>query len=339
MSQDKLMRVTPQPLEVDPHLPADPTARLVYYARMAPSTHNSQPWKFTVQDGAIGLFADLSRWLKAADPARRELYLSLGCALETMLIAGDFTGLGVEIEYFPVENDDTYICSTRYKADAPRRDYPAGSLLSVVARRHTSHRPFEAVPIGEGDLTLVANACDGEDVAIHFSTTASERSALIDLLDATEAALFGDAAYRSDLARWIGSGAAGAGWLKAKLTQFAIEHRDAAKLAHTDAELLASAPVIAVLSTVHNRRIDEVRAGQAYARAALNAENHGLRTQPFSALTANRAARDGVKRIVSLGNRYPQLVFRLGRAAAPSSRTPRRALADVLVAPAGASPV
>ncbi len=30
----------------DEKLPADPMARLVYHARLSPSSHNSQPWRF-----------------------------------------------------------------------------------------------------------------------------------------------------------------------------------------------------------------------------------------------------------------------------------------------------
>ena len=55
----------------DEPLPPDPLARLVYYARLAPSSHNSQPWKFVVGASEIDVFADLSRWLKVSDPSRR----------------------------------------------------------------------------------------------------------------------------------------------------------------------------------------------------------------------------------------------------------------------------
>ena len=36
---------------------------LLNYAILAPSSHNSQPWKFNVSEGDILVFADKSRWL------------------------------------------------------------------------------------------------------------------------------------------------------------------------------------------------------------------------------------------------------------------------------------
>lgn len=56
---------------------------LLRYATLAPSTRNTQPWRFTVCGARIDIGADLDRWQPVADPDRRELEISLGCALET----------------------------------------------------------------------------------------------------------------------------------------------------------------------------------------------------------------------------------------------------------------
>ena len=75
------MRVRPQAPEFGAGVPRDPIERLAYFAHLAPSTHNSQPWRFVVEGGAIDVFADPARALPAADRDRREMYLSVGCAL------------------------------------------------------------------------------------------------------------------------------------------------------------------------------------------------------------------------------------------------------------------
>lgn len=51
---------------------------LLLYAILAPSSHNSQPWEFTVTGNEIAVGADESRWLEVADPEKRELYISVG---------------------------------------------------------------------------------------------------------------------------------------------------------------------------------------------------------------------------------------------------------------------
>ncbi|MBU4293649.1 MAG: hypothetical protein KJ770_06330 [Actinobacteria bacterium] len=65
---------------------------LLRYAILAPSSHNSQPWKFHIRDREIDIFTDKDRWLKVADAGQRELYISVGCALENLLIAVEHFG-------------------------------------------------------------------------------------------------------------------------------------------------------------------------------------------------------------------------------------------------------
>jgi len=60
---------------------------LLRYAILAPSTHNTQPWRFTTGSDRLLVYRDRSRWLQVADPSQRELHLSVGCALENLLIA------------------------------------------------------------------------------------------------------------------------------------------------------------------------------------------------------------------------------------------------------------
>ena len=52
---------------------------LLRYAILAPSSYNTQPWRFNISGNEIDVFADRSRWLQVADADQRELYLSLGC--------------------------------------------------------------------------------------------------------------------------------------------------------------------------------------------------------------------------------------------------------------------
>jgi hypothetical protein len=41
---------------------------LVRYAILAPSTKNTQPWKFAIAGDRLELFRDLTRWLRISDP-------------------------------------------------------------------------------------------------------------------------------------------------------------------------------------------------------------------------------------------------------------------------------
>ena len=56
---------------------------MLRYAILAPSSHNSQPWKFRIRENEINIFADTDQ---------RELFISVGCALENLLIAAEHFG-------------------------------------------------------------------------------------------------------------------------------------------------------------------------------------------------------------------------------------------------------
>ena len=55
---------------------------LLRYAILAPSVRNTQPWAFSVRGNRVHLIADMRKTQPVADPDRRELYISVGCALE-----------------------------------------------------------------------------------------------------------------------------------------------------------------------------------------------------------------------------------------------------------------
>src|SRR6056297_1322886 len=77
----------------------DQATFLLRYAILAPSSHNSQPWTFDVNGGEIGIAADESRWLDSADPDQRELYISVGCAVENCCVAAERFGFDPQVEY------------------------------------------------------------------------------------------------------------------------------------------------------------------------------------------------------------------------------------------------
>lgn len=56
--------------------------------RGAPSGHNTQPWRFEIVNSEkVIIHPDLSKKLEVVDPDNRELYISIGCALDAFILA------------------------------------------------------------------------------------------------------------------------------------------------------------------------------------------------------------------------------------------------------------
>ena len=66
---------------------------LVRYGILAPSGHNSQPWKFMIRENKLTILPDFERKRRAIDPEDRELFISLGAAAKNIEVAADYFGL------------------------------------------------------------------------------------------------------------------------------------------------------------------------------------------------------------------------------------------------------
>ena len=138
----------------------------------------------------------------------------------------------------------------------------------------------------------------------------------------------------TELAKGVGAGSQGSAWPLSKLGQFALAHLPlGTQLKHSDAERLASAPLVALLTTRQDRRIDQMQAGQAFMRIALKAEAQDIRVQPVSQVLEVADARAEVARIFALGDRTAQHMFRLGHADKEVRPYPRRPLSEMTVVP------
>ncbi len=115
--------------------------RILLAATFAANSHNTQPWRFRTSDGAIEVLADAGRGMGAADPRSRELYMSLGCAVENAVVAAADLGTPVDVEYAS-SSDGLPFARLRFadrKADA--RDH--ASLAGAIAKRRTNRAPYD----------------------------------------------------------------------------------------------------------------------------------------------------------------------------------------------------
>src|SRR6202521_4588227 len=67
--------------------------KLVRYSTLPPSSHNTQCWKFHVQEGLIPIEPDLLRRCPVVDPDDHHMFVSLGCATENLAHAALAYGL------------------------------------------------------------------------------------------------------------------------------------------------------------------------------------------------------------------------------------------------------
>jgi hypothetical protein len=310
---------------------------LLRFAVLAPSTRNTQPWRFTIDGNAVLLRADPVRWLRMADPDRRELHLSLGCALENLLVAADRFGYRHTLAYFPVPADSDLAAVATF-TPAPRTAPPAASAvtLETLQLRRTERRPFLPQPLPPDVLQRLRSVPGEPGVRLEL-TDATDRRRGADVLNVRAwSALFGDAEYREELTRTLLVGEIGGSWLAGQLRRPSPPYTAVGRrLAQQNSLALLSAPLIGAIGSLSDTPADQVRSGRLLERLWLTAVAEGLALHPMSqALEVGALRHELAERFPAAGN-YVQQFFRLGRpsgAARGGRPAPRRPVEEVLAA-------
>ncbi len=134
--------------------------KILYYASLAGSSHNSQPWKAEVYpDDSILVFADLSRLLNVVDPKGIELYISVGAFIENLNIAANALGYDTEI----IVNDAAINPSHLVASIKLTKNNLAQNieLLKELELRTTLRIPFDTLPIKTKDWEKLVSITPG----------------------------------------------------------------------------------------------------------------------------------------------------------------------------------
>jgi nitroreductase len=305
---------------------------LLRYAILAPSSHNTQPWKFSVGEDKIQVFIDRTRWLKVADPDQRELYISVGCALENLLIAAEHFRYGHQVAYLPEPANEALVATVKFKPQGQPPPFRDSALFNAIATRHTNRKVYEERPIPQGDLQHLQNYCVEEGIWLHMTDDIEIKRKVDELIVRGDAIQFSDPAFREELGYWLGQGVFGASWLIAKMEQLAVTYMNIGKgQAKKDSEVLMSAPVLADISSRVNDRESQVKVGQVFERVCLAATMLGIRVHPMSQILEIPELKAEVSKLIPKPDVFPQHTFRLGYTEQEKEHTPRRQLEEVLV--------
>nr|QNO41475.1 hypothetical protein PPGKDJHO_00006 [Methanosarcinales archaeon ANME-2c ERB4]QNO48095.1 hypothetical protein DOJOGAGO_00003 [Methanosarcinales archaeon ANME-2c ERB4] len=94
------------------------------------------------------------------DPDNRELYISLGCALENLVIAAKCAGYDPEVKYFPAGEPDECLSVTLKHGNVTGDD----DLFHAISRRHTNRREYNKQQIPAADLKKIESVPTEEGV-------------------------------------------------------------------------------------------------------------------------------------------------------------------------------
>ncbi|KAF5990766.1 Acg family FMN-binding oxidoreductase [Streptomyces sp. WAC00263] len=305
----------------------------------APSVYNTQPWRYRLDPETLTLQvrAAPERGLRHTDPAGRALHLSVGASVFNLRVAIAHFGWCPVTRLLPAPEDPGLLAAVRLTGPCAR---PAtghrGDLYAAIGRRHSSRFPFSGKPVPAPVRAELAEAAHAEGALLTFPAPGGT-GRLLRLTAEAEHRNRTDAERGAESRRWVHRDPGEAA--DVGLPQTALGPQDSRErlplrdfTAQRHPERLPSRPfeaepVIALLTTEHDRCADWLRAGQALEHVLLVATAHGLRTS----LMHQPVEWPDLRQLLSRGpgrNRHAQMLIRLGYGP-DGPVTPRRAVHQV----------
>jgi nitroreductase len=286
-------------------------------ARLAPSVHNSRPWRVRqVMDG-FELYGSPDWWLPGTDPDLRELRMSCGAALLNMRLSLAAIGFNPYVRLQPDPGRKWLLAVIRA---GQRRELAPGErpLVEAIPKRRTSRAPFLPVQVPISARHALRRAAETEQTWLTSVEDPELRRRVRGLVQAAHQAQLKRPDFVAEWRRWTGlpdtvrpGSSLGEGVSVADLVDEWVL-RDLPG-GGNDQQLAepAEEPMIAVLGSYHDRPVDALQSGQAMQRVLLTATALGL-SASFVAQPVEEAEQRRELRRLLRGRIWPQMVLRIG---------------------------
>lgn len=312
---------------------------LVRLAVLAPSSHNTQCWKFKLEDKAVVILPDLERRCPAVDPDDHHLFVSLGCACENLVQAATAHGQTATPRFDAARN------TIRVALEPAATPASTSPLYRAIAARQCTRGDYDGQALSGDELRLLQRAGSSSGVRLLLVT---ERPAVENVLDWVvqgNTAQMADPAFINELKDWIRFNAAQAVRTRDGLFSVASGSPEiptwlgdmAFGLLLTVngeyekyARQIRSSAGIAVFVGETADKAHWVEVGRCYERFALQATALGIRNAFVNQPVEVASVRSPFATAMGLAGQRPDLVVRFGRGPA-MPRSLRRPVQAVLV--------
>lgn len=318
--------------------------RAAVRATLAPSVHNTQPWRFVLGRQALEIHTDLTRRLAVLDPSGRQLMISCGCALFNARVSLAASGYDATVHRLPDPGRPGLVARltvTPHDASAAAGvvadPAPLAALDAVVELRRTNRRRFATDTVPEHLLDLLERAAADESSVLYPIRGSDDRIATAVLSQRADRQQNADPAYRAELRAWttndpdredgvpsLAVPSAGPAFDEVPIRDF-----DTTDSGELPAETYSSADqCLVLLGTAVDSAEAWIRAGEGLERVLLEITRHGYSASPLTQVVETASTRQALRNELRLAM-HPHVLLRIGRAAAtPAPR--RRRLVDML---------
>ena len=165
---------------------------LIRYGVLAPNILNTQPWKFEIKKNKIVVYPDISKKLKHLDPEGRQLWISLGSAIENIIIAGEHFGLVGK------EKVSSKKISIHFKTDRKR----INKLFHFITKRVTNKRKAKRILFDNGETTKLKKLPFEKHTNAFLLEKESDMKQFIKMVDSGDDIIYSNEKIKNEIIFW-----------------------------------------------------------------------------------------------------------------------------------------
>ncbi len=311
--------------------------KILEYTAIAPSSHNTQPWFVSVKNSTILIGADFDRALKHSDPDNRELYISIGAALQNTLYAAEALGFEFDLNYFPEKNKEI-VAKVEVKPTGKKSENT--NRLELMSNRHSNRNFYYDRNIPKEIIDKWQNLVKDLGVSVNVVRDKKRKELIGKEVEIATKEAMANPNFRDELSRWIRhnltkshDGMPGYGMniptIPSLFSSFIIKKFNVGTMqAKTENRWIVKSPVVVILSGSEKPQ-NLVKTGQAYERIILDATSKNIKSATLTAAIEIGNHYKNLKKIIDITER-PLVMFRLGYCDKIPKPTPKRTVEEIL---------
>ncbi len=172
--------------------------KMIADAAKAPSGHNTQPWKFSIEANRIILEPDFSRRLAVVDADDHALYISLGCALENLILSAKAHEFSPTVS-FNFQNGKDNISVDLIKSSGEKKDL----LYDYINSRQSTRNEYSQQSIEQSKLNQLKSQAVQDSVEVLFFTNKEQINQLASFIIEGSNRQFSNRHFVNELVSWF----------------------------------------------------------------------------------------------------------------------------------------
>jgi len=311
--------------------------QIIFFTRfgiLAPSIHNTQPWKFVIKNQTLKIRPDWNYHLRASDHSGKNLYISIGKCTKNIEVVAEYFGYKTDTT-IETENENSYVVKMIF-LKSHRVGKNLSSLAPYIMKRFSNKLFYLSKSVSkEAILELKRQTMSGATLILiddkekiqniaHLTGKASRNVATKEFTTELSQWVRGNHTKKYDGMPGFVEGFTSIKSLTGKYILRFFPKKILIKLAIKNEIVLKTSPLIGIITTSATDNKSAINIGRFYEQLALTATKFNINCTPMHAVIEDETSLKELVKLLKLKKERPVFLFRMGYSNNSSYHTPRR---------------